>query len=94
MSFQVITRDGRTLTLPFAALDPNGLSELILGAIEKEQPLSASEHAKKVAQLTSRIGELSYTLAALVERSGGEFDVELQPQHVLGVRVESEAVAA
>jgi hypothetical protein len=79
---------GRSVGLMVAAAcDPNGMVELIMNAITDAQPLSASEHAERVAELANRIDATSYQLAALIERNGGEFDIELQPQHVLGVRI-------
>lgn len=78
--------------LLLAALDPGELGELVIKSIMREQPLSALEHGQRVAELEAKVDGLSYALAALTEKAGGEFDVELSPQHVLGVRLgEAEA---
>lgn len=73
--------------LLFAALDPAAVGELVIQSITKEQPLSALEHAARVAELESKVDVASYALAALTEKAGGEFDPELRPEHVLGVRI-------
>jgi hypothetical protein len=75
--------------LLFAALFPAELAKLILRSIAAAQPLSASQHAERVAYLTARIAELCYLDCAAVEKNGGEFDVTAPPQCVLGVKLES-----
>jgi hypothetical protein len=90
-SFDVNRSPGLLLA---AALDPNGLAELILGAIEREQPLNQTQHAEKVTALRERIAELSYVEAALVERNGGEHDPQSEPMCILGVRLEERSEAA
>ena len=90
----VVDNNASLALLLFAALDPNEVGELVIKAIVKEQPLSALEHGQRVAELEGRIDSLSYQLAAMVERNGGEFDVELKPEHVLGVRLADEMDAA
>jgi hypothetical protein len=87
------TIDGNPLLL-FAAINPHELSKLIMKAIVREQPLSAVEHAERVKPLTSRITELSYFEAQLVEKNGGEHSVAAPPECILGVRSAFEENAA
>jgi hypothetical protein len=80
-----------------AALSPHEVSELVMAAVVRAQPLSASEHAARRSELEQRIGELCYVEAQLVEEGDGEHGVEAPPWCVLGVRIgeasEGEAAA-
>jgi hypothetical protein len=80
--------------LMMAAMFPDELSAVIKRAVTQAQPLSQAEHAERVDQLTSRITDLSYVEAALIERNGGEHSVEASPWCVLGVRIAVEEDAA
>jgi hypothetical protein len=81
------------LTL-MAALFPRELSEHIIGAVTRAQPLSAQQHSEKMLQLNETINRLSYVEAALVERGGGEHSIESAPWCLLGVRIERQENAA
>jgi hypothetical protein len=88
--------NGNALLL-FAALFPHELAELVVRAVNAEQPLSAHEHAARRAALEHAIDELSYVVAALNDQAGAPPDVLMAPWHVLGVRLdatESEGAAA
>jgi len=78
--------EGNGLLL-FAAMFPAELSELIFRAIHAAQPLSVLEHGERVNAVTTRIHELSYIEAALVERHGGDHSVDASPWCILGVRL-------
>jgi hypothetical protein len=87
------TLEGNAL-LTFALLQPDQLHAAITAAIVSEQPLSAVEHAERMAGIERRITALSCVEAALVERNGGEHDPQAAPQCVLGARVGNEVDAA
>jgi hypothetical protein len=88
--------NANTGLLLLAALFPSELSELVVQAVTRAQPLSQAEHAERRGELEHAIDELSYVVAALLERTDLPPDEKMAPWHHLGVRVaeSDEEVAA
>lgn len=76
--------DGNALYLT-ALLQPDLLTEAIMGAVAATLPMSRVELASRHARLSKAINELGYAVMALRERANLPLDPQLSPWHVLGV---------
>jgi hypothetical protein len=83
------TIDGNALLFT-AMLDPDGLKDQILKAIQATQPMGKLELEARRDTLTREIDELSYVVAELLDRAGEAPDPLMAPHHILGVRTKED----
>jgi len=83
--------EGANPLLISALLMPEALAEVITRAVEATQLMPKAAWEARRAELVHGIDELSYVVAAMLERAGAPPDPKLGASHHLGIRVVDDA---